>query len=793
MVIKESKGNIQTYGDVKEFKISVDPRNLEFITTLLSSNLYSDPEGSFIREIVSNAWDSHVEAGTTDKPVIIKTTKVSNDKFNIIIRDYGTGLSPERYKDIYCNIGSSTKRDTNDYIGGFGLGRFSALAVSNSVYITSYYNGIAYHYILMKSGNNISSNLLHTENTEEPNGVDVTVQNIDMSKLDLYKKAMSKIVFFPNIYISGIVGDELNSIKIKKFKHFSVVPYNLGENRLLIGNVLYPFSKTLLDKDCVRFLSRQCGSGVAVKFDIGELEVTPNRESIIYNSEALKIINSRIYKVINEIQGYIKSGIERDYTDLYDYVKLHSNYCHINLLEEKVYNTDHSIYCNPIEVEYGLTELFDVEKDFTYKGEVIPRLDCYKIRDILGYEPLNFKCIFSGGIFIKNPTGYRVRDYVRLRPKDTFNSIIILNRSSGKTINLTEPVKTYIKTKYPSFTVILSYFDNTELYNYISGIANKIYTNEYYSGTGGDSNKATKIVYDYLIEYYKTHTTVIDIDTDPNILKIQQKIKDERTIVKGLVSAGKKIILYKRFVGDWAELSNSYDTFNEVVNELKKLHSKGKKIVLSYIDEANVIKSRLECLNIRNKYSNFVVISARKDVVQAIDNLNLGFILDPERIISNRNKLLCKLLIIHKYIKMTCISGISDARYHMKEVIDFIVNYIKLDYVTNDDLKLINEYLNIMGRSNELSHFDIGEVDESLYQSEIKLCKDVSEYVDLVLKICAVVSNSLHQRITVTSCGIGLEFILKLIFNSGKMRLNKVAFKKLKTNYLITNLNKKSW
>lgn len=117
MKIDTSKGNIEVIGDVKEFKTSIDPKNLEYITTLLSSNLYSDPEQSFIREIVSNAWDSHVEAGTTDVPVIVK---IDNSNKSITIRDFGVGLSPERFRDIYCNIGSSTKRDSNEFIGGFG-------------------------------------------------------------------------------------------------------------------------------------------------------------------------------------------------------------------------------------------------------------------------------------------------------------------------------------------------------------------------------------------------------------------------------------------------------------------------------------------------------------------------------------------------------------------------------------------------------------------------------------------------------------------------------------------------
>ena len=132
MIIDNTKtSDVQLYGDIQEYKASIDPKNLEFIVTLLSSNLYSAPEQSFIREIVSNAWDSHVEAGNTDTPVIIKFTRERPTVDNrytadyylggtISIRDFGTGISPERFEEIYCNIGSSTKRDSNEYIGAFG-------------------------------------------------------------------------------------------------------------------------------------------------------------------------------------------------------------------------------------------------------------------------------------------------------------------------------------------------------------------------------------------------------------------------------------------------------------------------------------------------------------------------------------------------------------------------------------------------------------------------------------------------------------------------------------------------
>lgn len=105
MKIDTSQGNVEVVGDIKEFKTSIDPKNLEFITTLLSSNLYSDPEQSFIREIVSNAWDSHVEAGTTSVPVIVRFRR-SGGENSVTIRDYGVGLSPERFQEVYCNIDS---------------------------------------------------------------------------------------------------------------------------------------------------------------------------------------------------------------------------------------------------------------------------------------------------------------------------------------------------------------------------------------------------------------------------------------------------------------------------------------------------------------------------------------------------------------------------------------------------------------------------------------------------------------------------------------------------------------
>ena len=250
MIINTEKSNVQVIGDIREFKTSIDPKNLEYITTLLSSNLYSKPEQSFIREIVSNAWDSHVEAGTIDTPIIIKFTKIGNNT-EVTIRDFGTGLSPERFQEVYCNIGSSTKRESNEFIGGFGIGKYSSLACSNTVYITSYYEGKAYIYVMVKSGNSITTNLIIEKLTEEKNGVEVTIKNINC--IAPYVKALNYIVFFPNVFIDGVTND-INTTKIKKFNNFAVAS-KVIDTKILLGNVLYPCAEKQLSKESRDFFS----------------------------------------------------------------------------------------------------------------------------------------------------------------------------------------------------------------------------------------------------------------------------------------------------------------------------------------------------------------------------------------------------------------------------------------------------------------------------------------------------------------------------------------------------------
>lgn len=485
MIIEAQKSNIELIGDIKEFKTGIDPKNLEFITTLLSSNLYSAPERSFIREIVSNAWDSHVEADNTNTPVLIK---MDDDKRAITIRDFGVGLSPERFENIYCNIGSSTKRNSNDFIGGFGLGRFSALACTNVVYITSYYKGKAYYYIMTKDGNNITTNLVATLDTDEKDGVEVTIKGVP--SMQPYYNSLEYIVFFPNIYVNGINADYINNTKIKRFTNFAVASRKMNF-KLLLGNVLYSFDKSQISPKAQEFLNSINSTGIVVQFNIGEINITPNRESVIYTKETIAIIEDRIQKAKEEMYSIIRGVFNRDYTDLNTYRKLFDRYSYIDFIDNSTVEKYNSF-------NFRLTDIED--SNITYKGKDLSK-DINLIYALCNMRSYGIKGIVNYHTFRKNISYYNTY----LDSKSV---------SLKKEQKVTAYVRKYLEEKYNGYLVItectLDEFKEycLEKFDHLKDLAD----------------------FDYLVEeaynMMISNTTYIDFKTNQDFLNYKQELKD---------------------------------------------------------------------------------------------------------------------------------------------------------------------------------------------------------------------------------------------------------------------------
>ena len=193
-ILKTNIDNFDTY--------SIEINSIAVKTTI---DMYSDKSLAVIRELLTNAWDSHIIANNTDTPIDVDLFYTDDNTFRI--RDYGTGISKEGMKD-YCTIYKSSKRNTNTQTGCFGIGSKVPFCIVDNYIVHSYYNGIKLSYLMSLSDVLPKFVLLSEVETDEPNGLEIEIQveNETMQNNLLNKLCILKA--FVNIKINIIGYDE---------------------------------------------------------------------------------------------------------------------------------------------------------------------------------------------------------------------------------------------------------------------------------------------------------------------------------------------------------------------------------------------------------------------------------------------------------------------------------------------------------------------------------------------------------------------------------------------------------
>jgi hypothetical protein len=275
---------------------------------LLSSTIYPDPIAAPIRELATNAADSHTEAGTTE-PFIVHLPNELEPFF--YIRDFGTGMSEESVYKVYCNYFESTRTNSNSFTGAFGLGSKTPFCYSDTFTVISYFDGVKYIYTAFLEDGEPRLAKFAEDQTDEKNGVQVSfpVKSGDIGRfVDTAKNVYSRFVNKPKV-----IG--CNNFLLTNFEYlFTGSDWKMRKDSnksfLVMGNIGYPLDSYKSGLSYDSELHDLINTGIEITFNIGELQPTVSREEIQYDQETNKKIKEKLQLVKKELSVIAKAQIE---------------------------------------------------------------------------------------------------------------------------------------------------------------------------------------------------------------------------------------------------------------------------------------------------------------------------------------------------------------------------------------------------------------------------------------------------------------------------------------------------
>lgn len=320
---KQNPGVIQSEGvqESNSFKV-VESAHL---FQILSNGLYADKEGSVIREVACNGNDAHVMAGKKELPIEVKLPTIADRTF--YIKDWGPGLDHDEVVGLYTVVGMSSKQQSNDVTGAFGLGSKSPFAYTSSneeessgFTVTAVKNGVKRTYACYKNDQGEPKvDLLFEGFCDEPtwqNGVKVSFP-VQRADIDLFhKKAHEMLQWFEVLPKTLHLNGELKKPSFTYQGSFFGIGlesehsyhYNrYGNNaRVVMGNVAYPIEKTKL-KGLSDVQVRLLDAGITLFAPIGSVLMQPSREGLQYTSKTETYIKKALDEAAIEIALNLKA------------------------------------------------------------------------------------------------------------------------------------------------------------------------------------------------------------------------------------------------------------------------------------------------------------------------------------------------------------------------------------------------------------------------------------------------------------------------------------------------------
>lgn len=250
---------------------------------MLSKQIYSNYHVAIWRELVANGVDAQKITGETRSPIISVPSILEP---YAKVRDFGTGMGHRFMMDNFMSFGdASTKSDSNDLIGGYGIGSKAPLSYTDQYSIRSFRDGTVRVYSVFKDETGCPSIAFLSEaSTDEPNGVEVgfPVRQEDIS--DFQNAVIDTCQYFEPLPVLENTSLKLDPVQydVRGDKWGLRMSSPDRSPRLIIGGVSYPMNTSVPFE--YENLRNYIGLGLDIYLEIGDAEIAASRESVVQDA-----------------------------------------------------------------------------------------------------------------------------------------------------------------------------------------------------------------------------------------------------------------------------------------------------------------------------------------------------------------------------------------------------------------------------------------------------------------------------------------------------------------------------
>jgi hypothetical protein len=303
-----ASGTLTNISGAKEFGIS---SNSSKLFAMLSTSLYSNKQRAVLYEIGANCNDAHVLNGNQDRPWdLYMPTNMDN---NIRFRDYGPGLSEDAVYNLLTTYGESTKTDSNEFIGAYGIGSKSPAAVTSTWTVISRFEGVCSEYLVFIDGRGVPSlTKIRSQDTDEESGIEVIIP-VSASNSYSWKSEVAEVFKHykvrPNIQRHTV--------------HFDTPKFVVSGNGWRIKNGGGYYSKAIfvttqrgyevdkrtMEEALTPELMNMLNFDMELDFPVGTLETSLSREQLQYTKYTIQNIKDRLQVMRDEFMNWVDAQV----------------------------------------------------------------------------------------------------------------------------------------------------------------------------------------------------------------------------------------------------------------------------------------------------------------------------------------------------------------------------------------------------------------------------------------------------------------------------------------------------